>query len=112
VFNARCWTRAIAGRELQQALADCGESLRLRPNEANTHDSLAFTHLKLGDLDRALAEYNTALGLNSRLPGSLYGRGIVELRKGDATAAEMDIQAAKAIQAGIADEFAKYGIAP
>src|SRR5215471_8613239 len=37
VFNARCWARAIAGRDLQQALADCGESLRLRPNDANTH---------------------------------------------------------------------------
>ena len=67
VFNARCWARAIAGRELQQAVADCGESLRMRPNDANTHDSLAFTYFKLGDLDRALAEYHTALELNPKI---------------------------------------------
>src|ERR1700721_3144166 len=31
-FNDRCWSRTIVGRELDQALKDCNESLRLRPN--------------------------------------------------------------------------------
>ena len=84
--------------------------MRLRPNDANTHDSLAFTYLKLGNLDHALAEYNAALALNPNLAGSLYGRGITKVRKGDISAGETDIEAAKTIEAGVADEFAKYGI--
>jgi tetratricopeptide (TPR) repeat protein len=61
----------------------------------DTRDSLAFTYLKLGDLDRALAEYNTALELNPKIAGSLYGRGITKLRKGDVSAGKTDIEAAK-----------------
>src|SRR5262245_3908335 len=30
-YNRRCWARAVANVELDLALADCNESLRLRP---------------------------------------------------------------------------------
>ena len=44
------------------------------------------------------------------LAGSLYGRGIAKLKKGDATGGNADIAAAKAIRPEIADEFARYGV--
>ncbi|PMZ18080.1 tetratricopeptide repeat protein, partial [Pseudomonas sp. FW306-02-F08-AA] len=59
VFNARCMTRAILGR-LQDALADCEQSLRMRPDDPSTLDSRAFVHLKQGDLDAAIADYDAA----------------------------------------------------
>src|SRR5438876_1205053 len=31
-LNDRCWTRAVAGRDLPQALSDCDQALRIRPN--------------------------------------------------------------------------------
>src|SRR5262249_28922617 len=45
--NNLCWTRAILG-ELEAALADCNESLRLRPNDAGTLDSRGLIYLKMG----------------------------------------------------------------
>ncbi|MEX1083986.1 MAG: tetratricopeptide repeat protein, partial [Xanthobacteraceae bacterium] len=53
-FNNRCWARAILGRELREALADCDASLRLRPNDAATLDSRGFVHIKLGQFDPAI----------------------------------------------------------
>ena len=53
-----------------------------------------------------------ALGRNPKLASSLYGRGLAKLEKGDAAGGEADIAAAKAIQANIAEEFARYGVTP
>ena len=47
-----------------------------------------------------------------RLAGSLYGRGIAKLRKGDRSGGTYDINAAKQIKADIAEEFARYGLKP
>jgi hypothetical protein len=37
--NARCWARALLGRQLNQALADCNAALRARPESAAFLDS-------------------------------------------------------------------------
>ncbi len=111
-FNDRCYARAIAGRELQQALADCNEALRLIPNQPSTLDSRGFTYLRLGEFDKAIADYNTVLKFNPNHAGSLYGRGLAKQTKGDNTGGEADIRAAKALRTDIAEEFAKYGIKP
>ncbi len=72
-------------------------------------DTRGFANLKLGQLDKAMADYSDALDINPKLPTSLYGRGIARLRKGDRRGST-DIAAAKAIDADIATEFARYGI--
>ncbi len=110
VLNARCWLRTIVGRELRQALDDCNESLRLRANDAATLDSRGFTCLKLGQFNNAIADYDAAISLDSRQAESYFGRGIAKLKIGNVAGGNSDIAAAKAIQADIADEFAKYGV--
>ena len=47
-----------ANRDLPQALADCDESLRLGPGNANTLDSRGFVYLRLDRLNEAIAEYD------------------------------------------------------
>jgi tetratricopeptide (TPR) repeat protein len=111
-LNGRCWARAIAGRELPLAVTDCTEALRIAPNDANIMDSRGFAYLRLNRLDDAVADYDEALGRNPKQAGSLYGRGPAKLRKGDAVGGEADIAAARAIQADIAEEFARYGVTP
>jgi tetratricopeptide (TPR) repeat protein len=106
----RCWLRATANRDLTLAFADCDTGLRLAPNDANDLDSLGFLYLRLGRLDEAIADYDAALKTNPRLAGSLYGRGLAKRKKGDQAGGDADIAAARAIQADIADEFAKYGM--
>ena len=111
-YNNRCWARATAGRDIQQALSDCDEALRLRPNDALTMGSRGFVYFRLNRLDDAIANYDASLKINSGNAYSLYGRGIAKLLKGDTAAGNADITAAKAAQANIAEEFAKYDIKP
>jgi tetratricopeptide (TPR) repeat protein len=110
-FNSRCMARTIVG-QLQLALADCNHALRLKPNDPNTLDSRGTTYLKMGQLDNAIRDYDSVLRQNARYASSLYGRGMAKLKKGDSAGSEADIAAAKAIQADIVEEFAKYGIKP
>ena len=81
-FNDRCYARAIVGRELQQALSDCNEALRLAPNFWAAYDSRGFTYLKLGEYDKAIADYDAALKRNHNSAGSFYGRGLAKQKKG------------------------------
>ena len=94
MWNERCWTRAIIG-ELQAALADCNEAIRLEPNVAAAFDSRGLTYLKLGQWELAIADFNSALRLDPKLASSLYGRGFAKLKKGDLAGGNADIAAAK-----------------
>jgi tetratricopeptide (TPR) repeat protein len=109
-FNDRCYARATAGRELQQALADCNEALQLIPNDIHTLDSRGFTYLRLGEFDKAITDYDAVLKFNPRQAGSLYGRGLAKQKKGDNADGDADITAAKAIRADVVEEFARYGV--
>jgi hypothetical protein len=107
-LNNRCWVRAMVG-ELDAALRDCDEALQIRPDFVDSLDSRGFVKLKTGQPQRAIADYDAALQLSARKASSLYGRGIAKLRVGDASG-HTDIADAKAIDARIADEFARYGV--
>jgi TPR repeat protein len=108
-LNNRCWARAIVG-DLNNALRDCNQALAIRPRFADALDSRGFVNLKLGRADNAIEDYDAALSVDPKRASSLYGRGIARTRRGDAAAGNNDIGAAKSLQAGIADEFSRYGI--
>jgi len=107
-FDNRCWTNATTNK-LQDALKDCNESLRLRPNFASTTDTLGFVYLKLGQFDRAIATYSAALQIDPKSVYSLYGRGMAKLKTGDTAGGEADIAASKAIK-DVSAEMAGYGV--
>ena len=95
--------------DLRQALGDCDQSLRLKPNDPNALDSRGLVFLKLGRLDDAIADYGAALELKPKLASSLYGRGLAKQKKGDGAGGDADIAAARAIQSDIAERFSKWG---
>jgi len=113
--NSRCWKHAIDG-ELDKALSDCNELLRLKPQDANTLNSRGLVQLKRGAFDDAIADYSAAIAKNAKDAkdakdaDSLYGRGIARIRSGDAAGGEADISAARAIKPDIATIFAGYGV--
>ena len=111
LWNRRCFNRAIVGR-LAEALADCNESLRLRPDSPPTLDSRGLIYLKLDQPDRAIADYDTVLRLEPTHAHALYGRGLAKRKKGDVVGADADIAAATAISRRIADEYTAYGVRP
>jgi Flp pilus assembly protein TadD len=61
-------------------------------------------------LSKAIADYDAALRLDPKHASALHGRGIAKLRSGDTDGGKKDVDAAKAIQPTIADEFRGYGI--
>jgi tetratricopeptide (TPR) repeat protein len=110
-LNSQCWSRAVRNVELTTALDNCNAAIRLSPI-ANYYDSRALVYRRLGKLDDALADYNTALAKTPDLAGSLYGRGLIEIIKGQAEAGRADIAKALAIRPQAGDAFKEMGLAP
>jgi tetratricopeptide (TPR) repeat protein len=100
--------RAITG-DLEGALSDCNDSLRLFPNNKDALDSRGFAYLKMGKFDAAIADYTAALRLEPRLVNSLYGRGLARLKKGDADG-KADIESAQQLNPSISTDFHRYGL--
>jgi tetratricopeptide (TPR) repeat protein len=111
-LNERCWARALLGRDLDKALADCNAALRLTPASAQILDSRGLVRLRLGDLNRSITDYDAALKLQPKSSWSLYGRGITKMRKGMITEGQADIAAATSLQPRIVDEARTFGIVP
>jgi len=60
--------------------------------------------------DAAINDFSSALRVDPKLASALYGRGLARLKNGDKAGGDADISAAKAIQAGIDDDFMRYGV--
>ena len=108
-FNTRCWVRAMAGRDLPLALADCDESLRLRPNNGDTLNSRGLVQYKLGAFSAAIADYSAALNLKPTDASSLFGRGMAKLKNGDISG-NNDIAGSKAMDPFVAAAYIGYGV--
>jgi regulator of sirC expression with transglutaminase-like and TPR domain len=106
-WGSRCWMNVLLDR-LQVALSDCDAALKIRA-DADDSDSRGFVHLRLGNYDKAIADYDVALAANPRLATSLFGRGTARVRKGDSEGTA-DIGAAVRINSGIAREMERYGL--
>ncbi len=111
--NGRCWARALLGSDLDKALKDCNDAVRMIGRSARFLDSRGLVYLRLGQYDKSIADYDASLALEPGNAWSLYGRGVARLRKGMAAAeSQSDIADAVAIRPSIAEEFRKHGIAP
>jgi tetratricopeptide (TPR) repeat protein len=111
-LNSRCWSRAMWNRELDKAEADCKHSLRLNRNNPATLDSLGWVELRRGRFDVSITQFDSALHTAPKLPSSLYGRGIDELRLGKTSAGEADIAAASALAPHLAEQMRVWGVNP
>jgi tetratricopeptide (TPR) repeat protein len=111
-LNGRCWTRALSGRDLQKALADCQASLQLQPDIPQVLDSRGLVRLRMGDLDKAISDYDAVLKVAPKTAWSLYGRGVAELRKGLKDEGAADVAAAAAINPRLPELARSYGLAP
>jgi tetratricopeptide (TPR) repeat protein len=108
-FYNRCGLRIIIGA-LDEAMADCGEASRIRPDVAPVLDSLALIYLRKGAFDDAITNYDAALRNDAKHAYSLYGRGLARRMKGEVAGGEADIAAAKAIYPRVSQYMVRYGL--
>ncbi len=111
VLNNRCWARALWGRELEAALADCDAAVRLE-RIPQILDSRGLVKLRLGRYDEAIADFDAALKQQPKLVTSLYGRGLAKLKSGRATEGQADLAAATALEPAVADRAKAAGLTP
>jgi tetratricopeptide (TPR) repeat protein len=112
LWGQRCWSRAVTGSQLKDAIEDCNKARDLAPKIPQILAYRGLVYLKLGQSEQAVADYDAALAL-TRNPDNaewLYVRGVAKLRKGDTNSGNADIERARTIKADIADEYAKYGV--
>lgn len=112
VLNNRCWSAALANRELDAARLDCDRALKLEKGAAWILDSRGLVELRQGRYDEAIEDYDAALKKRPDQAWSLYGRGLARLKKGKLAEGQADIDAAMATDPKIIEESAKYGIGP
>jgi tetratricopeptide (TPR) repeat protein len=112
LWGQRCWSRTVVGKQLQEAIDDCTKASSLAPKIPQILGYRGLAYQKLGQFDKALADYDAALALTKNPDHAdwLYARGVTKLKKGDTTGGNADIASAKAIKADIAEEYATYGI--
>jgi tetratricopeptide (TPR) repeat protein/predicted aspartyl protease len=111
-LNMRCWTRALWGQELNQALLDCEAALKLKPEATAVLASRAMVYLRQREYDLAIADYDRVLTEHPKNAWARYGRGVAKLRKGLSADGQADIAAATADWPEVASHAAQRGIAP
>lgn len=102
LMNGVCWSQAISGFDLDQALADC--DIAAESGVAAFVDSRAMALLHLGRFDEAKTAYDQVLVTLANLPASLYGRGLARLALGD-TGGQDDLDRAKALDIDVGEKF-------
>lgn len=112
LHNNACWTRAVAGRELDTALAECHRAIALRAGNASALDSRGLVYFRLGNFAEARKDFEAALAIAPNSASSLFMRGMTKIRLGDAAGGKADLEAAEKLLPGVTAKYARYGVNP
>jgi tetratricopeptide (TPR) repeat protein len=103
-FNNRGVIYRIKGN-YDQAIADYSQAIALRNEYPVAFYNRALAYADKGAFDSALADFAVVLRFDARNALALYARGLMLLKNGDAEVGRRDIDAAKNINPGIADQY-------
>jgi tetratricopeptide (TPR) repeat protein len=88
--------KAALGDDLEKAVADFSEAVRIDPNHPSGYTERGQALFKLGETDRAITDYSAALKKDSNFGPALRGRAMANLYRGSTELAFTDLS--KAIQ--------------
>jgi tetratricopeptide (TPR) repeat protein len=112
----RCLDSALQNQELPTALSDCNAALRSADKKNQNYSDLfvdrGLVHLRQGDYDKAIADFNDAFKITPKNARALYARAVAESRKDEKKISASDVETAKQIAPEVAKSFERYGIAP
>lgn len=107
--NGRCWSRAVLGIDLDEALEDCTAAIGHASKDGNQFNSRGFVQFKRGDYRAAVLDYDVAIALAPDIASSHYMRGCVKLRLDDASARQ-DIERGTSLEPGVVSRYRSYGV--
>ena len=110
LLNARCWIKGLTNTALDTALKDCTKAIELSDSTTGALDSRALAYFRMGRSDDALTDLEAVLKQTPDQAASLYLRGLIRLRTGNATGAAMDMKGAKIIWPRVAETYVRYGV--
>lgn len=105
LLNERCFARALENIKLPEALADCDQALKNKPDNPDIIDSKGYVLYRLGRYEDSVAAYDRALALRPGMATALFVRGHAKKKLGNTRDGESDITAAKQAQANIEAVF-------
>ena len=109
-YTRRCRSKAVDGKDLAGALADCSSASHFDPKDAVARQYLGFVKLRMGQNRDAIADYSAALAIAPASPYTLFGRGVAKLRSGDFAGGNSDIVAAEQRDPHIEKVYAGDGV--
>lgn len=111
-WRERCWTHAVAGRDLDDAMEDCNKALSLKPNDADALNARCLVQIRLVAYAAAMTDCTAAAAADPQLASPRYLRGVAKNKAGDVRGGDADIDAARSRDPDIAQTFANYGVKP
>ena len=108
-LGGRCWVRAVIGRDLEGAVADCTRAIATSA-DPNLRNSRGFAYYRMQRYADAIGENDAAIQADPLVAASHYIRGMAKLALGEETAAKADIERGLAMEPGVADRYAGYGV--
>jgi tetratricopeptide (TPR) repeat protein len=109
-LDARCFVRAVRGRPLDLALADCNEAIRRDPSRPDYTETRALVYLRLGRYAEAIADGDAVIKAKPQLAGAWYFRGHAKLHLGDEAGGRADIAEAKKHNWRIVEDYEYAGV--
>lgn len=109
-LNGRCWSRAISGQRLDEALTDCDRALRYAPDDADTLNSRGFVQFRKQRYAEAIVDYDASIAREPSIGSSFYVRGLAKLATGNASGAA-DIAHGIELEPDVEERYAGYGVA-
>jgi len=106
-----CRAKGEAGVMLDTALADCDAAIAKKPDDTDYLESRALVLLRLGRFGDAVKAYDTALARRPLWAPALHGRSLAEAGLGETAKSRADQAALVQVDADIADEFDRMGVA-
>ena len=107
--SPRGHTRRCLGRlaidELEPAIADCTEALRLWPTFIPALNGRGSAYLKLGQPEHAAVDFEEAIRIRPKAPVALFGRGVSRKKLGDREGGDADIALAKQLLPDVEERF-------
>jgi tetratricopeptide (TPR) repeat protein len=86
--------RAVAKGDLDKAVRDFGEAIRIDPKFPDSYAERGQANFKLGETDRAIADYTAAITRDPQHGGALRSRGMAYLYRGTPDLALNDLSKA------------------